>query len=258
MSVTVVCNLSDGVILGVDSALSIFGSSGVSKVFENSEKLFKLGEKMGVAVYGLAGFQGRSVGNYVREFERSTPDLNDLPLSEVAERMRVFFFGVYRETAEAIYGIPLEQIQDPLSSVGFTIAGYSPHNFFAECWSVIVPEMTAPNSASCIYAPGSFGLAWFAQGDPIGRYFNGVVQDFIYDVVNYVETLIARPLTPQEIADLVAKREPYRYRPMTDSMPLQVGVDYVKFLVDFVIGHHRFSEGASHRRGKDKDWANQL
>jgi hypothetical protein len=43
VTVAVSCNLSDGVILGVDSAVTVPAPQGIVKVYENAEKLFSLG-----------------------------------------------------------------------------------------------------------------------------------------------------------------------------------------------------------------------
>jgi hypothetical protein len=252
MSLVVLCNLSDGVVLGVDSALTISDTEQISKVFENSEKLFQLGTKIGVATYGIAGFEGRSIGNFVRQFEREHPSLKDQPMGDVAEEMRAFFFDVYSRVAKAIYGVPLDEISGPLNSVGFVIAGYSPGEFFSEAWEVRIPDMREPCSAKCVYGPGAFGLAWFAAGDPIDRYLNGIPMPFIWNICEHIETLLGRPLTAEEVSAIVAKRDLYRYRAMTDSMPLQTGASYVRFLVDFVIGHHKYSAGHPIVGGKAK------
>lgn len=54
MTFAISLNLPDGIILGVDSAVTLSGPTGIIKVFENAQKLFQLGEKpVGIAVYGL-------------------------------------------------------------------------------------------------------------------------------------------------------------------------------------------------------------
>ena len=45
MTVADSCNLSEGVILGGDSAITLGSSRRVIKGYENAEKLFQLGEK---------------------------------------------------------------------------------------------------------------------------------------------------------------------------------------------------------------------
>jgi integrase len=55
VTVAVACNLSDGVALAVDSAVTLpDGTGGIAKVYENAQKLFQLGDRpIGIAVFGL-------------------------------------------------------------------------------------------------------------------------------------------------------------------------------------------------------------
>ena len=73
MSVAVLANLSDGLIIGVDSAVTYSDANGIQKVFEDGEKLFQLAGKMGVATFGVGGLEGRSIGSFIHEFELAHP-----------------------------------------------------------------------------------------------------------------------------------------------------------------------------------------
>ena len=87
-------NLSDGVIMAVDSAITMFDSQGaITKVFLDAEKIFRLKEmRVGIATYGVASLHGRTLGSFIREFTAAAEnaDLDTLPLSEVVERLRKF------------------------------------------------------------------------------------------------------------------------------------------------------------------------
>ena len=104
MSVAVTCNLSDGLILGVDSAVTISSGQGVSKIYENAEKIFQLGGKrVGIAIYGLAGFGERSIGSFIREFESKDPKGvmgRDCEIAEITEALRLFFQDSYGKTID--------------------------------------------------------------------------------------------------------------------------------------------------------------
>src|ERR1700733_3340038 len=91
MSVAVLCNLSDGVIIGVDSALTVMGTNGVERVFEDGGNLFQIGKKLGVATFGLAGLGGRSIGSFLHEFEGTHPELEVMPIPQAVESLRDFF-----------------------------------------------------------------------------------------------------------------------------------------------------------------------
>ena len=73
MTVAMTSNLSEGVILGVDSALTVGGTKG-TKVYDGTDKLFPVGTcPVGVATYGAGDFGGRLIGSYLREFEVGDP-----------------------------------------------------------------------------------------------------------------------------------------------------------------------------------------
>lgn len=171
MSVAVLLNLSDGLILGVDSAVTIFGASGISKVFEDSDKLFQLGSlPVGIATYGVAGLEGRTIGSFISEFEKRS-DLASLSLRDVAEELRKFFLTVYIRFVETIYSLPFAGIApEKKGTLGLIVGGFSPNAFLSEAWHVIIPWHDQSQSAVNVYAPGNFGTAWFATSDQIQRY----------------------------------------------------------------------------------------
>ena len=186
------CNLSDGVIIGVDSALSVWGTNGVEKVFEDGEKLFQLKKKIGVATFGLAGMAGRCIGSFLYEFDSK-------PLEEIVESLRVFFRAEYVKFAELIYEKPFDDIDIELSNLGLLVAGYSPNSFLSEAWEIRIPAHKDVGSARQGYKPGEFGLAWFAMSEPIERYLFGISIAGLQDITTYVAELLGRPLTEQEI-----------------------------------------------------------
>jgi len=238
----VICNLSDGLIFGVDSALTVSDASGIQKVFEDGEKLFRLADKIGVATYGLAGLEGRSIGSFVREFEHANADLGTLAISEVVERLRAFFLQVYVRFFELIFAQPFDEIPaDHKGTIGLLVGGFSPNSFLSEIWEVQIPWNAEPGSARLVYGPGQFGLGWFATCQPIERYLNGADVAFLGELGGVLEGMLNRALTQEEVDSILTIREKYRYKIMLDAMPIQAGIDYVRFLVNLVIGHFRFA-----------------
>jgi hypothetical protein len=252
MSVAVLCNLSDGVIIGVDSALSVWGTNGVDKVFEEGEKLFRFNKRIGIATFGLAGIAGRSVGSFLYEFERTHTDLDEKTLEQIVQSLREFFRAKYVEFAELVYQQPFDEITTEFTNLGILVAGYSPSSFLSEAWEIRIPEHKTPGSARAVYKPGDFGLAWFATSEPIERYLYGISVAGLFEIAGYVEGLLGRSLTPDEHQQLLEIRRKQGYQIMTDSMPIQTGVSYVKFLVDYVITHYRFTQRHPIVGGKSK------
>ena len=103
MTVAIACTVPDGVILGVDSAVTIGDANNPMKVYEDAEKIFQLGSlPVGVAIYGLASFGARTIGNLLHEFELKNPSgvlgKNKRNIKEVVEQMRIFFNDEYTKT----------------------------------------------------------------------------------------------------------------------------------------------------------------
>jgi hypothetical protein len=252
MSVAVLCNLSDGVIIGVDSALSVWSSNSVQKVFEDGEKLFQLNKRIGIATVGLGGLAGRSIGSFLYEFDRTHNDLDNQTIEQIVESLRVFFLTEYVNFAELIYQKPFDEIEDSLSSLGILVVGYSPNSFLSEAWEIRIPEHRQPGTARQVYKPGEYGLAWFAMSEPIERYLFGISIAGLLEIADYVKELLGRDLTQAEIDKFFEIRRNQQYVVMTDSMPVKTGVSYVRFLVDYVITHYRFTQPHPIVGGKSK------
>jgi hypothetical protein len=255
MTVAISCNLSDGVILGVDSAVTIPVSQDHVKIWENAEKLFQIGERpIGAAIYGLAGFGDRSVGSYFRQFEQGNPGgvltaANDL--SVVVESLRDFMHTAYHATiAPAIVAAGKDFNQElqagNVPALGIVVGGYGSGQYLPELWHIIVPYHAQPNSAQHKLARGQVGVTWYSMYEPIVRYINGFDSALMAELQSHVEGLLGRQLTQPEnevIGQIVNK---YQYLVSFSSMPVEQGVEYVRFLVDLAIKHFHFSSGMAH------------
>src|SRR5947207_2181008 len=148
MTVAVACNLSDGVILGVDSAVTVPSPGGVAKVYENAEKLFQLGERpIGIATFGLGALGTRSLGSYLREFAIHDPGKvvsGQSAIADVVEALREFCMANYRavivplleqETGKSFDDIPAEQ----RPGIGLVVGGFSSNAYLSEVWEVWIP-----------------------------------------------------------------------------------------------------------------------
>jgi len=267
MSVVVSCNLPDGVILGADSAITLPGPpivpgqplppnimhGGVLKVYEDADKLFALGERpIGVATYGAAVIVSRTVGNYLREFVVRDPNhvvTGQTTVQEVAEELRAFFMNLYQTvvvpSVEQFQKRPFDQVpEEQRPWYGFVVGGFSANAYLSEVWLVLLPRHATPNSAQCVRAQGDFNSNWYALYDPIDRYIKGRSQALLNDLIIYFEGLRGAPLTPaerQQVDTIVAKHE---FVVPVAAMPVPIGIQYTRFLVELVVSHHRFAIGA--------------
>ncbi|MFZ0563328.1 MAG: hypothetical protein WAM43_17075 [Terriglobales bacterium] len=240
-------NLSDGVVMAVDSATTMFSGPGaISKVFMDADKLFQLGKlKVGIATYGIASLHGRTIGSFISEFTANpaNADLSQLTLKEIAERLRNFFLGYYRSFLEKIHAKPFAEIPDNMKGVlGLVIGGFSPGSFQSELWEIVVPTHAAENSALLRYGTGTYGLAWFASGMPITRYLQGMDPEMAVKIKTLFDGILGRELTQEEIGKFATIIKEHEYHINYDGLPIQSGIACARFLVDFVIGHYRFAE----------------
>ncbi len=264
MTVAVACNLSEGVILGVDSAVTLpdpGGTGTIAKVYENAEKLFQLGEKaIGVAHFGLAALGSRGVGSYLREFEVLDPHAvvsGPASMHDVVEELRSFFMDVYLATVAAALkqatGKDLDDIPEAdRPAFGLVVGGFSSNAYLSEVWQILIPSNTAPDSAQIQRAQGQFGTNWFATFEPIRRYLMGYDPALIAEIAAYFEQLRSSPLAPNETAHLLGILGKYAYQIPFDAMPMEEGVRHTRFLVELVINHHRYAFGAPIVGGKVK------
>lgn len=258
MTVAVSCNLSEGVVLAVDSAVTLSTpDGGVAKVYENADKLFQLGNRpIGMAIYGLGAMGQRSIGSFIREFELVAPAavLGDIPgatLEGVVEAIREYLWGAYEREVipllEGSLGKPWDQFSDDEKPIlGVVVGGFSGREYLSEVWEVVLPRHTDPGSATQLRAKGSFGTNWFAMYEPIRRYIKGVDGGVLSGVIDYMlkRSRRPRPLRPEEVQELQDLCNRAEYSIPYGAMPMGEGVAHARFLVELVINHHRYASGA--------------
>lgn len=252
LSVCVACNISDGVIIGVDSATTIGDPANPIKIYDGVDKIFPLGEyPVGLATYGVADIRGRTIASWVAEL---TSQLNLLvpdnySMKEMVEAIRLFFYARYNELVlqPLLSDMPTNAAQ-PLPSLlppvlGFVVGGFAKNLFQSEVWNIQLPYHAAPESAVCMNKPGVFGSAWFASMAPIQRYIKGFDGEALQAICSYVDEIRDPPLTVEEKQEMVRRAQLSECQFVFPGMPIAKGVEYVRFLIDLVIGHHKFAAG---------------
>lgn len=248
MSVAVTLTISDGFIVGVDSAVTISFGAGKTNIYEDAEKIFQLGERrIGVATTGLAGIGDRSIGSFIREFESMNPGGamdEGRQLGEITESLRAFFYQAYERVVipavEMLLNIPFQQI--PINDrpfIGLLVGGYSGGGFLPEVWEIRLPEQSTMGSAQQLNAPGVFGVTWYATNRPIHRYINGIDPVLRVELESELLKVLGRPLSQQEAEQFAKIFARHQYTFVYNSMPVGSGVKFVRHLVDMVIQHYR-------------------
>lgn len=260
MTVAVACNLAEGVVLGVDSAVTLSNKQGeVVKTYEHAVKLFQLGDKpVGIAIYGSAALGNRIVGSYVREFETENAAqvvTEDATMEDIVEQLRLFFLDRYTKTVvremETLKGKRFKDIPEnerPL--LGLAVGGFSTGRYLSEVWEIRIPFDERPHSAKLWCGEGAFRPVWFSLNETIVRYQLGYDRNLIRELKQYFAQLRGSPLTSKEDAAIAAILKKHEYVIPFGGMPMEEGVAYVRFVVEMVINHYRFAIGAPVVGGK--------
>jgi hypothetical protein len=272
MSLVVAANFPDGVVLGADTTVTLPGPpldygeplppnvmhGGILKVFEGRETLFSLGNRpIGVAIYGTPVIGNRSVESYLHEFVVSDPGgviSGETPIQAIAQELTKFFARLHEAivvpSAEAFRKRPYDQIpQDQRPGFGFVLGGYSANSYLGETWLVFVPVNEEPTP---LRQPGEYSINWFGIIDPIERYLRGYSQALVNELREYVEKERGSGFSDKEQQALNAILAKAEYVLPTTAMPVAVGIELVKFLLELVTNHFRFTVGASFVAGRPK------
>lgn len=248
MSIVIVVKVSEGLVLGADSAATLSGQikgpagsvyNGVLKTFYNAKKLLQIGDfPIGVLNWGGAFIGNRTLESHVREWEHNTHWSNRSSFSSSYDKS----FGV-KDCADGLH-IYLSQVyaeeyanisEDQRPQVGIIVAGYSESAFFPEIWRFVLPHDTeVQNQRPDKDGKPDFGASWFGVTEPIVRLHFGR------------DELVSRILSekfkiPEE--EIWEALKPLQYPIAFPQMPLQDAIDYAIYMLNVAIGRFRFVLG---------------
>lgn len=171
------------------------------------------------------------------------------------ESLRDFFYNIYQNSivplVEAQTNKKFSEIPNERKPVlGFAVGGFSPGKYLSEVWQILIPFCNTPGSSQLCRGEGNFGGNWFALCEPIHRYFKGYDRKLLEKIKTFMVKMKGSPLNPQEESEISNIIQTSEYPVPFNSMPIEEGIAHVRFLVDMVINHHRFSLGAPVVGGK--------
>jgi hypothetical protein len=256
MTVVVSCNLPDGVVLGVDSAVTIPVPFRGPKVYENAEKLFQIGElPIGVAVYGLATLGGRSIGSYIRQFEIDNPDgvLTRTSMESIVKKLSEYLMDAYKveiiPAIEKAKGKKFDQIDvNDVPMIGLVLGGFSKKSYLSEVWEIQIPYQAEKPLLK--RAQGNFGANAFSLNRPILRYMLGYDESLLDALLARIEDFRKEPFSEEEHNAIDDILWDYAYMIPYSGMSIMEGVDYTRFLVELAINHYRFAAGTESVGGR--------
>lgn len=261
MTIGITCNLSDGVIIGADSAITVSSppvsqkgiiTHDVLKVYSDAEKVFQLGKNsfVGILTYGAAIIAKRTIESYIRQFELDyKTKIEGAGLYNISGHIREFFYKLYMENIkgelEKIKGVPFEQIPDKEKPIiGIVVAGFSPDQPLSEAFEIKIPIHKKKNDINTLRKQGDFGTNWFGTIDPIRRFVKGFDIKLLNKLIGYFVEKKSVKFSESLEKDIQKILSDSEYIIPYDAMPLQEGINHVKFLLEMVINHNKFVIGA--------------
>ncbi len=250
MSVVIVVKVSEGLVLGADSAATIQGRvespegvrEGVLKTFFNARKLLQIGDfPIGVLTWGKAFIGSRTIESLIREWEYKNNWQSEKEYSEhhdgqkfkvktCAEKLCRYLAGLYAEE----FG---EATNNDCPIIGFIVAGYSQEEFFPEIWRFVFPVDNGGqihNQRPDRDGKPDFGAHWFGLTDAIVRLHFG--RD-----VRAVNAISEKFKIPRK--EIEKTLQPFEYRIPFAVMPLQDAIEYASYMLNVAIGRYRFVIG---------------
>ncbi len=259
VTIAIACTLSDGVVVGADSALTINVAaksadgqliSGVGKVYNDAEKLFQVSDlPVAAVIYGVAYLGQRSLESYFREFalKNDKAALRKMPLSELAEKLYGFLRGPYQSIlGKELESKGIEKAKWP--SLELFLSGFSPNKALPETWGIAPSAETSKEAIRQLREPGNFGANWGGMTDAITRFVKGYDPALLNAALLTTLKEVGRETDEELKKKLEGVIQPvlnlYETAVPFIAMPLQQGIDYVKFLLDLTISQAKFVLGA--------------
>jgi len=248
MTIAIILQIGDGLILGADSAATLAGPSVVENVYFNADKLFNLvkGLPIGAVTYGLGGLDGRSISNLAKELRERLTGVNAHPwrldrttytIEKVADRVHEFFCKEYYPREFPVKRKDQSGKEfDHFESLGFLVAGYSSGATKPEIWAVEIDEKGNCGGPQLLLGRDKSGEA-VVRGQP----------EAVFRLYRGWSPTVLRGMVDQGVPEKEAQQflDSLPYEPLiSPAMPLQDGIDLVRFMIEVTIGYVRFAPGA--------------
>jgi hypothetical protein len=247
MSVALVMNVHDGLILAADSASTlIVGTAGpppgtvqaaqVANVYNNANKIANLykGQPIGCVTFGSGSIGNASISTLLKDFRQKL----------TTERTEVFDIQSY--TVENIAGelgrFLTEECKKlpatgPKPTLGIFLAGYSTGMSLGERWSLSIDAGQAQPPLR-LHRPEEVGINWGGEG---GEAISRLILGFGGRLPEILKMVVA---PPQAADQVLAALMPQLQAPVIFApMPIQDAIDLAEFLVRTAIQFSRFCPG---------------
>ncbi len=232
MTIVVGVAAPDGLILAADSRTTFTDGERTRVASDSAEKIFRLCKgRFGVACYGTALFQYKTVAGHIDEFEAgldSPPEDVGVLADQLGRWFQDSVLDAYRVDGQ-------EWEPDFGAQLGFLMAGYD-HEGVGKLIDVKVPGPDGPRIETTDVSTTNIGVLFEGQTDVIRRLLGGVDSDALVESGVEVSSDVSNALGDLEYKLLM---------PLT----LQDAIDCATFLIRTTIGMQRFSDGTAGKPG---------
>lgn len=234
MSLGVVIKGSDGIVLAVDSRVTLEamrdGMAPITINFDNASKFLHFSHPhdfVGAITYGTAVIGQRTANSFIPEFEQTflSKSKERLKVISYARKLSEFYMARWQELMPKNYkGLP----------VNFIIGGYDKGEPYGSVYVFSIPNKPKPEPKN----PNDFGMTWGGQLEIASRIIQGCDPRFLTIVKNTLK------LNDDQVNLLTAELRKNLGFPIPYAiLPLQDCVDLAIFLIRSTITAQRLSIG---------------
>lgn len=234
MTIVVALKVGDGLVLGADSASTLFTADQYHNSYFNTEKLIHVRDlPVGALTFGLGSLKNRSVSSLANELRARLSgtdpawhvDPRNFNVEDVANAFKRYFYDELYE--------PLHGGNDNATVMGFLIGGYSSDKDSAEIWRLTLTGHGA-DLVQVVQPEAIWDCVWEGAREPIQRVLFGYSSQI-------EQKLIEAGVTLDDARTLLTSMEPL----INGAMPIQDAVDLVHYFIDVTCGYVRFQPGYS-------------
>jgi len=234
MSLGVVIKGSDGVVLAVDSRVTLDalwpGMPPITINFDNASKFLHFSHPhdfVGAITYGTAVIGKRTAHSFIPEFEQNvlSKSAGRLKVINYARKLSDFYMARWQELMPKAYkGLP----------INFIVGGYDIGEPYGSVYLFRIPDKPKPEPRN----PDDFGMTWGGQLEIASRIIQGCDPRFINVVKNTLK------LNDDQVKLLMTElRKNLEFPIPYDILPLQDSVDLAIFLIRSTITAQRLAIG---------------
>lgn len=247
MSVALVINVHDGVILAADSASTLIlgvptgeqagiPAPTIANVYNNANKISNLykGKPIGCVTFGAGSIGSASISTLLKDFrEKITKDKDyfngeNYSMERVAGLLGEFLTGESNKLPQT----------EPRPTLGIFLAGYSTGAALGERWALNIQAGQAQPPVR-LHKPEEVGINWGGEGGE-------AVSRLVLGYSSALPSILTELLKPAQLVDQVMGVLAPRMQAAVifAPMPIQDAIDLAEFLVHTAIQFSRFSPGA--------------